>query len=101
MPLLLRMQLHIFLKISSLLLNAGPDSVWNFDTVEKKSRFKAEKYLSSGYIGKTKRNWTTHITTHWHFITDFIPTLYVVMVHALHVRSTSSSPRAPHVRFAF
>ena len=56
MPLLLRMQLHIFLKISSLLLNAGPDSVWNFDTVEKKSRFKAEKYLSSGYIGKTKRN---------------------------------------------
>ena len=66
MPSLARMQPHIFLKISSLLLNDGPGSVWNSDKVRKKESkgcFKAEKYLSSGDVGKNgwKQNWTTHI----------------------------------------
>ena len=45
MPLLVRMQLYIFLQISSLLLNDGPDSVWNFDTVGKKKLFQSGKVL--------------------------------------------------------
>ena len=56
MPLLVRMQPHIFLKITSLLLNDGPDSVWNFDTVRKKEKmsFQGGKALKKKAIASNQ-----------------------------------------------